>query len=295
MARRNFGRELWDRMVDHVRQFNDQPCYACGEWTLEKLYFLSAYLAQTTQAMKGNPYYQYLNYIDLFAGSGVCQSDSMGSGTKRYPGSSLLAAGCEKAFDNLYLVERSPENYEALKQRIASLNPDCRATIWNDDANKIIEKVAESIPDRSLNIAFIDPFSLDIQYDTIRILAQRRSLDLLILFADDMDIIRNIRAYYYPKQSDKLDLFLGQDSDWRTQWDSLDIQDAPHARLLFSNIYITQLSKIGYTNTDSVPIPRNGRPLYRLIYASKHPLGLKFWNIAKGEDFYHNRNLWGIP
>lgn len=295
MTKRNYGRELWDRMVDHVRQSDDEPFYECGGWTLEKLYFLSAYLAQTTQAMKGNPNFVYLNYIDLFANSGVCRIASSGSSPKRYPGSALLAAGCEKPFDNLFLVEESPENIRAVSKRISQVNESCQIRTWNADANVVVREVADAIPDNSLNVTFVDPYSLDVHFETIKILAERRKLDLLILFADDMDLIRNIRKYYYPRSSDKLDLFLGNDSGWRNRWDSLKNQDAEHTRQLFGQIYTDQLRKIGYSHSDSISIPRHTRPLYSLVYASKHPLGLKFWNIAKGEDLYSNRNLWGVP
>lgn len=295
MARRNFGRELWDKCTDFARLSDDRPVYECGEWTIQKLYFLSAYLAQTTQAMKGNQSFASLNYIDLFSGCGICSILTENGTIRRYPGSALLAAGCEKQFDNLFLIDDDEDNINAIKRRIKSIG--CTAQIWSRaaDANKIIAKVADSMPDHSLNVAFVDPYSLDIEYETIRALAEKRPLDLLILFADGTDLIRNVEINYYPKPNGKLDRFLGHDSNWRAQWDALENRDAAHLRQLFGEIYCQQLTKIGYQHTDSHSINDGGRSKYQLIYAYKHPLGLKFWHIAKREDLHHNRNLWGVP
>jgi len=113
MARKRFGRELWDRMAEFVREPDGLHEEPCGQWSLDKLFVLGSYLAQTTQAMIGNPNFASLNYVDLFAGSGVCCVKAQLS---RYPGSALLAAGCRKPFDNLYLVEQDRGKLDALRQ-----------------------------------------------------------------------------------------------------------------------------------------------------------------------------------
>jgi three-Cys-motif partner protein len=294
MPKRNYGRELWDKMVEFARLPDDGPVYECEYWTREKLYFLSNYLAQVTHAIVGNPNFSSVNYVDLFAGSGICSVRCEDNVRRRYPGSALLAAGCAKPFDRLLLIEKEQQKLDALHQRIQRPNSASRISSWLGDANEIIDKVVPAIPHRSLTVAFVDPYSLDVHYNTIAQLAASRPLDLLILFADDIDLIRNVQTYYYPRLDGKLDLFLGSNSNWRDAWDQLVVRDAPRVRQLFADLYLAQLAQLGYGHSDVLPIPRGHRPLYRLVYASKHPLGLKFWRIAASEDVGGNKDLFGI-
>ncbi len=243
--------------------------------------------------MVGNPKFSSVNYVDLFAGSGLCLIESNGA-TTVYPGSTTLAACCDKPFDNLFAVERDAERLAALERQVASASETPRLRSWNGDANALIDEVAASIPKASLNLAFVDPFSLDIHYRTIETLARRRSVDLIILFADDSDLLRNVEAYYYPKPQSKLDAFLGSRSNWRERWDKMENRSAEQVRVLFADTYLDQLRQIGYHHSATQPILMNNRPLYRLIYASKHKLGLKFWNIAVREHLDGQRGLFPI-
>lgn len=242
--------------------------------------------------MVGNTKFKSVNYIDLFAGCGICAVDVSGQ-LKRYPGSAILAAGCTKPFNNLIFVEQNYNSRRHLLKRIENVKTVSHVTSFVGDVNLLIDDVARAIPDRSLNVAFVDPFSLDVHYTTIERIASRHPLDLLILFADDIDLIRNVEKYYYPNPQSKLDLFLGENSQWRNDWNNLEVRNAPNLRKVFADIYLRQLRRLGYSYTDQLPIPCRTRSLYRLIYASKVPLGLKFWNIAKVTDINGTRNLFG--
>jgi three-Cys-motif partner protein len=278
-------------MCEVVKHPDGLPVYPVGEWTKSKLFFLCQYLAQTTQAMVGNPHFRSINYLDLFCGPGICEEERTG---KRYPGSPMLAAGCTKPFDHLFLVEQDGNLRQAAVQRIQTYRPAVNLLYWQGDANTLAPQVASALPDRSLTVAFVDPFSLDVRFETIRVLAERRPLDLIILFADRMDLERNVEAYYYPQRGSKLDQFLGEKSDWRTQWDRLANRDEGRVRQLFAEIYLKQLREIGYKFSRTRPIESERGPLYRLVYASKSELGLKFWDIAEHEDLGGDRGLWSV-
>jgi three-Cys-motif partner protein len=267
--------------------------YTCGHWTIEKLYFLCHYLALFTHTMVGNPKFRAVNYVDLFAGPGVCRVSGQRR-DRRYPGSALLAAACVKPFDNLFFVEQDGDYLSDLQQRIRRTGSTSHIHAWQGDVNQLIQDVSRTIPQRSLTVAFVDPFSLDIQFETIRSLARQRPLDLLVLFADSMDIVRNVEAYYYPNENSKLDHFLGLDSNWRGDWDALKNRSAGNVRELFANTYIRQLQALGYFSTRMLSIRTEHGPLYRLIYASKDPLGLRFWDIAASEDLGGERDLWSV-
>ncbi|MEM9251247.1 MAG: three-Cys-motif partner protein TcmP [Planctomycetota bacterium] len=289
---RNWGRELWDSAVAHAEAQDNLLEYECGHWTRQKLYFLGSYLAQFTQAMIGNPNFDGYHYVDLFAGAGVCRVDTGNGVTKRYPGSAMLAAMCRKRFDRLILVEQDTERAEALDTRMSHSGFEGIVHIINKPVDHCMSEVIDAIPRGSLNVVFVDPYSLSISYDTIAKLASSRRCDFLILFADDMDIVRNVEAYYYPDPSSPLDRFLGLDSNWRDRWDQLQNRDAAHVRTMFSEVYRDQLAKLEYDRFQTKPILMNGRPLYRLVYVSQSDLGLKFWQIAEeNEDFGGQKSL----
>ena len=290
MSKHHYGRDLWDSMCEFVSEPDDLLTYDFGPWTLDKLYFLGHYLGITTHAMVGHKSFSSVNYIDLFCGPGVAALKHESS-SRRYPGSPLLAAGCPKSFNNLLLVDANEDAVKSTLSRIRKLSIQSNVKTWVGNSNDLIDEIVDHIPDRSLNIAFIDPYSLDLNFDTVRKLASNRPMDLLILFADAMDIVRNVDRYYYPDHDSKLDKFLGQNSNWRSQWDKLDNRSAVNVRSIFADIYLKQLQEIGYGHHKVRTFSGPKGPLYKLIYASKSDLGLKFWDIAESEGRDYQRSL----
>lgn len=292
MSKSYLARDLWGKMCECIAVPDEGPVFECHPWTLEKLHFLCRYLATTTTAMVGSRYFSTVNYIDLFAGSGACRLKSQPQGAK-YPGSPLLAAGCQKPFTNLFLVESNRANHDALVARLQRVQTRAAIHTWCGDANVVVDRVVSEIPSsRALNIVFVDPYSLDFHFSTIETLARHRTMDLIVLFADAIDIVRNVDRYYEQGEESKLDRFLGTDSGWRNDWLSIENREGGRVREFFASTYLNQLRRIGYSNT-AMHVLESGRgPIYRLIYASKNKLGLKFWDVAVNEDWRGDRNLW---
>jgi len=282
--------EIWIRLCEFVREDDGLPVYECGTWTINKLHFLGRYLAIFSNAMKNNPYLTGINYIDLFCGSGICVSPKDDPSAKRYPGSVLLAAGCPKQFDRMFMVDAKAKNIEALRQRMERLRCQSQIFSYSIDANDAVDKIIINIPNGSLSIAFIDPFSLQFRFETLQDLTFDQKMDLVILFPDAMNVIRNIK-YYLKNPNSPLDLVLGDTSDWRNAYSNLVKRDGPSVRALFRNLYVTQIRKLGYEFQDTKVIDDNGKPLYTLVYASKNKLGLKFWKSAIELDRQGQRNL----
>ncbi|MEM7681517.1 MAG: three-Cys-motif partner protein TcmP [Planctomycetota bacterium] len=274
---------------------DDNPCvYEVGDWTLDKLYILAQYIAVSTNAMVGSPHFSGYHYIDLFAGAGVCALRERGG--KRYPGSALLAACADKAFATMSVVEQDSEKLQALKARLLRCVDSgsenlCGLSAYAGDCNNLAGKIAESVPARSLNLAFVDPFALGVDFTTIQTLASAGQVDFLILIADDMDIVRNIDKVYYPASDGQLDSFFGRQSSWRQSWDELKVRTADNMRDWVADTYATQLRSLGYAHVERTGIPRQGRQLYSLLYASRSKVGLKFWRIAKKYDLGGSRPL----
>ena len=127
--------------------------------------------------------------------------------------------------------------------------------------------------------AFVDPEGLHVHFETLRLLTDGRRVDLLVLFADRMDILRNVDTTYVEDEDSKLDLFLGPDSEWRTAWNNLPNQSPQNACDLFADIYKDQLKRyLGYRVFSHRIMKSSRSPLYRIIYACKHDRGEEFWN-----------------
>lgn len=229
-----------------------------------------------------------LVYVDLFGGPGVCK---VRESDKRIPGSPLLAAWAPKPFRKILICEKEIELAHALNARLASINVANRADVIVGDCNSVISLLVEKIPDRALTLSFVDPEGLHVHFDTLRTLTMNRQVDLAVLFADRMDIVRNVNLYASQLDSN-LDRFLGPGSNWREQWRNLANQDAEHTCQLFGDIFKGQLKRELGLREFSDQVYKSARSaLYRIIYASRHPLGLKFWNEISKIDRGGQRTL----
>jgi three-Cys-motif partner protein len=261
-----------------------------GHWTRDKLYFWKRYIDITTAAMHGHRAFPGgLVYVDLFAGAGVCTLRDSG---ERIPGSAIIAVSAQKPFARILVCEKDPELAEACRTRLARTLVAQRCHVFTGDCNCLIGQIVEKIPDDSLTLAFIDPKGLDAKFETIATLSRDRRVDFVVLFADAYDINRNAHYYYWDNSNSKLDQVLGPDSDWRAQIDNLANQSSVNLRKKFADIYKDQLRRhLGYSAFHEKVICDGGMPLYRLIYASRHSLGLKFWEEAVGQDSAGQREL----
>jgi three-Cys-motif partner protein len=284
------GEDRWRELCDRVRGDDGLPVWEVGAWTQEKLYFWHRYLDITTTALVGSPGWRGgLIYCDLFAGAGVCALKDSGD---RIPGSVLIAANTNRPFARIIACERTAALADACRSRLAATCVANRCHVLEGDCNERIGDTVRLIPDKSLTLAFIDPKGLDANFATIATLTQGRSVDLVVLFADAYDIPRNLELHYRKDQNSKLDQVLGPNSGWRERLDRLPNPAPTHKRRLFREIYKDQLrNHLGYTHFRQKVIRYSRGPIYTLLYASRHPLGLEFWDAALGKDVHGQRWL----
>ncbi|HEV8605559.1 MAG TPA: three-Cys-motif partner protein TcmP [Tepidisphaeraceae bacterium] len=275
-------KDRWNELCKLVETDDGLPTRKVGRWTVDKLWFWSRYLDITTRAMVGNPSWKGgLAYVDLFAGPGVCTIEGTG---RRIPGSVLIAANAPKPFDVILASELQRNLADALRARLASTPAAQTSHVLVGDCNDIVHQIARKIPDRALTLAFIDPEGLHANFETIRAIASRGRVDLLILFADRMDIVRNVDLYERQPRS-KLDEFLGAASKWREKWPQLLNRTGDAVARFFANEYKTQLQQeLRYQKFGEKEMRSANGPIYRLIYASKHERGLEFWDKVTGRD-----------
>ncbi|MCW5766876.1 MAG: three-Cys-motif partner protein TcmP [Phycisphaeraceae bacterium] len=280
----------WSRLCERYTTDDHRPTRSVGGWTEDKLFFWHRYVQITATAMVGNPRFPGgVAYVDLFAGPGVCVvRDTL----KRLPGSPLIAAYAPKPLSRIIACELDKANAAACEERLAETPAADRCVVLAGDCNTQVDRVIHELPKSCLGLAFIDPEALHVKFETIRALSAVGAMDLLVLFADAFDVVRNVEEYYLKNPQSPLDRFLGEGSDWRTDWSSLLDRSASKVRDLFLNVYRRQLKRIGYSHFGDQQISGPSGPLYRLVYASKSALGLKFWEEAKSKTRDGQSRLW---
>lgn len=166
-------------------------------------------------------------------------------------------------------------------------------TVIEGDCNECIPEVAASIPRGCLTLAFVDPEGFDLRMETLEALATDRRVDFLLLFADAIDLVRNIDQYEQQPES-KLSRAFGRDDVWRPAWESLSNRTGANVRQLFAKLFAAEIQRrLGYEGVREEVISGPRGPLYRLVYASKHERGLQFWDKISMKDFDGQGSLFG--
>ena len=141
--------------------------------------------------------------------------------------------------------------------------------------------MAQQGPDqRVLSFCFVDPFSVQMQFETLRRLAEGRAIDFLILLALGMDANRNL-ATYVRQESKRIDHFLGTNT-WRQRWKEAIARGEDFIYFL-AREFASAMVRLGYLPTapaemHSVRSDLKNLPLYYLAFFSRHALGKQFWN-----------------
>jgi three-Cys-motif partner protein len=219
-------------------------------------------------------------YIDLQAGSG-----KNAVGDQILLGSPLLALTAAYPATHFWFNDYDTVTKTALEQRVATSPIHDRVEIFQGDVNQVVTQVCAEINARdrresSLNIGFLDPEGLELQWATVEQLARIARMDLIINFSTS-GIVRALGKGY--EQS--VDSFFGT-GEWRNIYKPHD--NAATKRRAFIDFYRQRLEQFGYQidvdpnlGGDDIAVnnSRNSQ-VYSLIFASKHPLGDKFWKAA---------------
>ena len=151
-----------------------------GPWTKEKLDILEAYLDAYTTALKNQPF--KLIYIDAFAGAGqIERHDDDGDTIGFLRGSTERAIRIQdKPFDELIFIEKDIARcaeLEKLRHRYRERN----ISIERGDANRILSDLRRDWR-ACRGVLFLDPFSIEVDWSTIKRVASFNALDIWILF-----------------------------------------------------------------------------------------------------------------
>ncbi len=267
-----------------------------GNWTEQKLDCVRKYLKAYTTIMNKQPF--KFAYIDAFAGTGYRELmlDEDESETL-FPeldsqevinfrqGSARNALEAEPPFEKYIFIEEDKENYselEKLTEEFSKKNIECRRT----DANEYLTDVCNKNWEQHRALVFLDPFGMQVEWKTIKLIADTQAIDLWLLFPigtvnrllkRNSDIRQSIR--------EKLNQFLGEEG-WYKVFYKLAYENSLFGEVerwekvgnIFTEIeqyFMKRLQGI-FTGVATNPLSlRNSKnvPLYLLCFAAGNPKG----------------------
>lgn len=263
--------------------------------TLRKLDTLRAYLnAYSTATTKA--YHTY--YVDGFSGVGLCKPPG------RAPvedGSAMLALKVPRPFTAYHFVDLSPDSIRGLQANIGLMLPQAPSgvTFHVGDSNEIVPGVVAGFEKRSPSLVFLDPFGMELHFDTLRELARHPKAELLILFYTS-GLFRNLplgsaQPLMNPQNITK---FYGNDK-WHDFYEATGKTSSKwQFRHNIIQGYLQNLKDIGYTYqfTRQIEVHSKRVPLYVLIWAAhkdndKGELGLRIMRGVGRTDREGQRTL----
>lgn len=247
------------------------------QWSLEKYKLVGSYCEIFTNGMKN--IWDQLIYIDLFAGAGYSKIKETG---KVYRNSALLAMSIPHPFTKYILCEQDAEKFQALEARVKRDFSHLEFELIKGDSNQNINEVIRAIPsfkkgNTLLPFCFVDPYSLNLSFSTIKSLGSRL-MDFLILQALHMDANRNFESYIKDENT-RIAEYLGI-SNWRELFEKEGVKYRNDFVKFLADQYQEQMNRLGYQKAKLMHQIRSNEknlPLYYLSFYSKNPRGIDFF------------------
>ncbi len=249
-----------------------------GPWAEDKYRYVGMYAEMFATGMKNQ--WPRRVYLDLFSGPGFSKVRS----TNRIVlGSPMIALSLPDPFDAYVFADEDPAALAALAIRASRLERHHNVSFVPGDANAVVGQTLEKVPgergQKTLSFCFLDPYKLNIHFDTVRRIGDGRAVDFLILLALYVDANRNVQ-WYVEESNPTIDRFLG-DGTWRPRWKVAE-QRSDSIVTFLATEYSSRMAQIGYLPMalkDMVTVRTHDRrlPLYYLAFFSRHKTGLKFW------------------
>lgn len=272
------------------------PTRPSGLWAMEKLDYLRRYIDVFETSMRSR--WSIRNYVDLQAGPGKILLRETG---EIMLGSPLLAVTTEHPFTGYFFADIAPENTAALLRRTAESPVQQQINVFTGDCNVLVYDVVARLREnesRSLNLAFLDPEGMEFQWSSVEALASIRKMDLIINYPQG-GLTRYMPIAIANPSETRVDRFFGTE-EWRNIYTQFQSGTQPNLHRHLIDLYKSRLHDLGYSNImrdDEVgdePLMRNAQrnaPLYRLIFASKNPLGNEFWHKITRRNVHGQRSL----
>ncbi len=167
-----------------------------GPWSDIKLDALERYLKAYTTALKNQPF--KIGYIDAFAGAGEIPSNEGSDEDDQHDlpledtdyaaeayrhGSPLIALETTPPFDSFVFIDNDSESMAELQNQIEQRGlSDRKLHFQLGDANaKLVELSGKNWKEHRA-VAFLDPFAMQLRWETLQAIAGTKSIDMWLLF-----------------------------------------------------------------------------------------------------------------
>jgi len=274
-----------------------------GKWTERKLTSLRKYLAAYRTIFTRNPKAKYFTtwYVDAFAGTGKRATKEQpatplfaefyrdADGHSYRDGSTAIALGLASPFDRYRFIEKSKKRIQALKELVETTYPAIadRCTFDLADSNVSLKQwSAQRDWKKERAVVFLDPFGMQVDWETVEVLAKTGGVDLWYLFPLGIGVARTLTRDGVIDEAwqTRLDALFGT-KDWRDRFyrkekqttlfeeheDQL-VRDASEQAIVK---FIEERLKSIFQHVAKGSVLRNSKnnPLYLLCFCASNPKG----------------------
>jgi three-Cys-motif partner protein len=270
-----------------------------GHWTEDKLDRVRKYLDAYQQALKNQPFRRF--YIDAFAGTGYNElkanpvpSEAVSlfpefaeEETKQFiDGSARLALKVEPPFDRYVFIEKNVKRFADLELLKLEF-PDREIDVRRAEANEYLDQICGHswLARNERAVLFLDPFGMQVSWNTIAKIAATQAIDLWYLFP--LGPVNRLlkRSGDIPENwSGRLDAVLGEH-----KWQELFFRTNVSLGLFGEEVvtekaagfeeiakyFVGRLKTVfpGVAENPLVLFSNNNSPLYLLCFAASNPKG----------------------
>jgi len=130
-------------------------------------------------------------------------------------GSAKIALEVEPSFEKFIFVEKDPKRCRELEKIQKEHPKKDKIIIRNLEANEYLLKLCQSNWTKHRAVLFLDPFGLQVKWDTLKAIARTKAFDVWILFPLGSGVSRLLRkdGQIHPNHKKILDNLFGS-SDW---------------------------------------------------------------------------------
>lgn len=138
-----------------------------------------------------NRNHYHFAYIDAFAGTGYFKEDDkqlslpfFGHEEKAFlDGSARVALNIKPEFEKYIFIEKDLTRYKELKKLYSDFpEKKDKIKVINDEANYYLQRICLKDWSKHRSIVFLDPFGMQIKWETLVAIAETKAIDLWFLF-----------------------------------------------------------------------------------------------------------------
>lgn len=272
-----------------------------GDWTTEKLKRVQEYLRAYVIALKRQKF--HLLYIDAFAGTGyrtlrhddnqaeLLFPDLVLPDSENFVnGSARNALEVNPPFNEYIFIEKDPvrcTELEKLRNEFPLLSGSIQ--IVNAEANSYLLDLCRGVEWMRRGrraVLFLDPFGMQVEWNTIQAIAETHAIDLWILFPLGIGVNRLLRrdGNIEPAVRNRLDLLFGTNNWYDVFYETSTTEDLFGEQTLtrkvgnFESIarYFVDRLRTVFAGVAENPLPlynSRNNPLYLLCFAAGNPRG----------------------